>query len=182
MLSFYVSLVETEEEKSLVEDLYIKYEQDMYNVAFSILHNKYDAEDAVQEAFLRVIENLDKISRVPADERGYYVVIISRNTSINLYNKRKRINEYPLEDIDKMEDDYSIEDMLDTKYSVEKIKSILAKLAETDFEVLNMSLIHGFSNEEISQMLGIGNGAVRQRICKAKKNLRKALEKENIYG
>ena len=64
MLSFYVSLVETEEEKSLVEALYIKYEQDMYNVAFSILHNNYDAEDAVQEAFLRVIENLDKINRI----------------------------------------------------------------------------------------------------------------------
>ena len=181
MLSFYLSMVETEEDRSLIEELYIKYEQAMYNSAIGILHNKYDAEDAVQEAFLRIINNIEKIKRVPADERGYYIVIISRNTSVNLLRKKERRNEITIEGIYDMPDDISIEDITESENGVENIKRALSTLADTDFEVLNMSLIHGFTNNEISEMLGIGDGAVRQRLYKAKKNLRKALEKENNY-
>ena len=51
-------MAETDDEKSLVEELYIKYEQAMYRTAFSILHNKHLSEDAVHIAFVRVIKYL----------------------------------------------------------------------------------------------------------------------------
>ena len=57
-LSFYISLAETAEDKSLIERLYNGYERYMYAVAFSVLHNEQDAEDTVHEAFLRIIKNL----------------------------------------------------------------------------------------------------------------------------
>lgn len=55
-LSFYISLAETAEDKSLIERLYNGYERYMYAVAFSVLHNEQDAEDTVHEAFLRIIK------------------------------------------------------------------------------------------------------------------------------
>ena len=53
MLSIYLSMVETEEEKDLVTELYNTYKQILFNVSMSILHNTADAEDAVQETFVR---------------------------------------------------------------------------------------------------------------------------------
>lgn len=61
MLSIYLSMVETEEEKDLVTELYNTYKQILFNVSMSILHNTADAEDAVQETFVRIISNLSKI-------------------------------------------------------------------------------------------------------------------------
>ena len=54
-------MVETEEEKDLVTELYNTYKQILFNVSMSILHNTADAEDAVQETFVRIISNLSKI-------------------------------------------------------------------------------------------------------------------------
>lgn len=47
MISFYLSLLDTPEEKSMFEQLYRLYRQDMYKRAYGILKNKYDTEDAV---------------------------------------------------------------------------------------------------------------------------------------
>ena len=51
MLAIYLSMLETNEEKNQFEQLYIKYKQDMYAVAYGILKNKEDAEDAVHQSF-----------------------------------------------------------------------------------------------------------------------------------
>lgn len=59
MLSFYLSMVETDEERDLVTRLYYTYERMMYKIALGILKNPHDAEDAVSEAFIRLIKNLD---------------------------------------------------------------------------------------------------------------------------
>ena len=58
MISVYLSLIETDKEKSLIEELYDKNKQTMYSIAFSNLHNRTDAEDAVHEAILRAIIRL----------------------------------------------------------------------------------------------------------------------------
>ena len=55
MLSTYLSMVETEEEKSLVEKLYNTYEQKMYFVAYSVLQNVQDTEDAVIAAIIAAL-------------------------------------------------------------------------------------------------------------------------------
>ena len=57
MLAIYLSMLETNEEKNQFEQLYIKYKQDMYAVAYGILKNKEDAEDAEHKSFLKIADN-----------------------------------------------------------------------------------------------------------------------------
>ena len=52
MIEIYLSVLDSEEDKDLFEEWYRLYRGSMYNIAFSILHNKEDAEDALNEAFL----------------------------------------------------------------------------------------------------------------------------------
>lgn len=60
MLSFYLSMLEADEDKNKFEELYMKYRDDMYNIAFSILHNCEDAEDAVHDTFVSIANNFEK--------------------------------------------------------------------------------------------------------------------------
>ena len=57
----YMQMLETPEEKSKFEQLYLEYKGLMFHVAYEILHNEQDAEDAVHQAFVKIAENIKKI-------------------------------------------------------------------------------------------------------------------------
>ena len=60
----YLQMVETAEQRLMLETLYMTNRQLMYGVAFRILRNQEDAEDAVHQAFVKIAENITKISDV----------------------------------------------------------------------------------------------------------------------
>ena len=72
MLEMLLLMVETDDDKELVTKLFETYRQRMYNLAYGILKNDHDAEDAVSNAFMRIINNLHKISDPESNKtRGY---------------------------------------------------------------------------------------------------------------
>ena len=93
MINLYLSVLETDEDRCQFEDIYRQYKNRMYKFAISILHNSEDAEEVVHQSFLTIANNFDKIKSFSCHEMNSYIVIIIRNTSINLYNKNKRYTE-----------------------------------------------------------------------------------------
>ena len=75
----YLQMIESEEDKSKFEAIYNKYRYLMFSVANRVLNNQYDAEDAVHQAFLSIIDNLNKVREVDCPETRSYVVIITEN-------------------------------------------------------------------------------------------------------
>lgn len=71
----YLALIETEEEKRKFERIYTDYRQTMYFAAYRILQNVHTAEDAVHQAFLRVIDHLDKIDEKTVTKRGAFSLL-----------------------------------------------------------------------------------------------------------
>ena len=84
MLQIYLAAADSAEDRSLIEFLYTEYKQVMYKTAVSILHNNEDAEDAVHEAFLRVIKNISKFRKYSCNENVSYLVIIVRGIALNM--------------------------------------------------------------------------------------------------
>ena len=70
MLIYYLQMLDTPEEKVKFEQIYLKYRGLMYQVADGILHNRQDAEDAVHNAFLRVIKHFKKFQSTPLQDQG----------------------------------------------------------------------------------------------------------------
>ena len=90
MINLFLSILETEEDKSFFEDLYLKHRQSMYAVAYSILNNVEDSEDAVHHAFLIIADNFEKVKSIPRHRIKSCIVIIVMNVSINNYNRSKK--------------------------------------------------------------------------------------------
>ena len=84
-------MVETEEEKDLVTELYNTYKQILFNVSMSILHNTADAEDAVQETFVRIISNLSKIDCANEKRSKAYIFVVTRNICYDILRKKHKV-------------------------------------------------------------------------------------------
>ena len=70
-----------------IEDCYELYEQKMFRVALSVLHDESLAEDAVQDAFLQLIRHKVHFEKTDSDECKRYIITVIKNASINIYNK-----------------------------------------------------------------------------------------------
>lgn len=75
MLQVYLNLLDTQEDKEKFEQLYALYKDKMYKVAYQILHNRHDAEDAVHDSVIAIIDNLEKIKKIK----------LSRNMELHCY-------------------------------------------------------------------------------------------------
>lgn len=173
MLAIYLSMIDTPQEKLLFETLYRENLQDMYAVAFSVLNNKEDAEDAVHQSFLKIADNFAKISQMPRNELKAYIVIISRNTAINMYNSNKRRAEHTAELTDNLPDsgyEYHEEDH-------SQLVAAIKQLPQMYKDVLFLYYLQGFSAKQTAAQLGITANAVRQRALRARQMLKKIMER-----
>ena len=73
----YLAMIDSPEDQSKFERVYHKYRYLMLHIAKQILHNHHDAEDAVHQAFVAIIENIEKISDVDSPKTRSFVVIIT---------------------------------------------------------------------------------------------------------
>lgn len=168
----YLAMIETAEEQDRFERIYLKYRYLMLHVATKILQNHHDAEDAVHQAFLSVIQNMDKFSDVESPKTRSLLVIIVERKSIDILRKRQRENFVELN-----EDILGIEIPEPNDYG---LADAISRLPAHYREVLLMRYDNGLTNREIANLLGITESGVRKILGRAKRALRSELQKEGI--
>lgn len=174
MINIYLSALDNAEDKAKFKDLYIKYKQRMYAVAYKILHNIEDSEDAVHEAFIAIADNFEKIKNFSCQELQSYIVIIVRNTSINIYRKNQK-NSERLAGLDDNQLTVNV-NFFENIDRDELIKAI-SNLPLIYKDILFLHYFRKYTTKEISKMLDISVDAVWKRIERAKKLLKQELEK-----
>lgn len=174
MLQTYLSALDSTEDKSLIEFLYTEYKQIMYKTAVSILHNNEDAEDAVHEAFLRVIKNISKFRKYSCNENLSYLVIIVRGIALNmlaLKNKKVELSE----DLPGSDD---IEQTAEINITYEQVVKNIKNLSPALKNVATLMWVNQLSEKEISQLLDMNINTVRSYVSRARAILNK-VNKEN---
>ncbi len=164
----------------LINELFETYKEMMFKIAMGILHNRSDAEDAVQDAFLWIINNLSKITQIPCHERGNYFATIIEHRSIDIY--RKKTN-HPTENFDEQLDlraDERVEETALSNATVDEIKSAMNELSGGDYEMLYLYLFKQMSPKEIGETMGISENNIRSYIKRARKRFVKILHKRGI--
>ncbi len=179
MISFYLSLLDTPEEKSKFEQLYRLYRQDMFKMAYGILENKYDAEDAVHESFMRVMKKLTKISEINCPQTHAYLLIIVKRVVLKILSKQTKTIVVDTDTVE-ITDDFGLEEYVISNMEFERIKYILEQLSDDYYEVLFLELFMEFSISDIAEQLGLTYENTKKRLQRAKKKFREiAEEKEN---
>lgn len=94
----YLQMLETAEDRAAFEQLYLTYRSLMYRIAYGILRNQQDAEDAVHQAFLSMIGGFRKINKIECPKTKAFCVIVVERKSLDLLRIRKRdIDSYDVE-------------------------------------------------------------------------------------
>lgn len=169
MLQLYLAAVDSTEDKSLIEFLYTEYKQIMYKTAMSILHNDEDAEDAVHEAFLRVIKNISKFHRYSCNENVSYLVIIVRGIALNMLAKSN--NTVTLSDNIPSEED--VEAKTEISITYEQVVKNIESLSPALKNIATLRWVNDLSEKEISEMLDMNINTVRSSISRARAILNK---------
>ncbi|WP_353094135.1 sigma-70 family RNA polymerase sigma factor [Tissierella praeacuta] len=177
----YLAMIENDSDKSKFERLYITYKQIMFYRAKEILRDSHLAEDAVHQAFINIIKNLDKIDENNCHKTKAFIVIVIENSAIDMYRKLKKEKNISIDDIGYEIKDmtYSAEDIFEENNESTIIKAI-ASLPLSYSLVIRLKYSHGYSNNEIAQILNINEDNVRKRLSRGKKKLAKILERLEI--
>lgn len=166
----YLAMIDSPDDQAKFERVYNKYRYLMLHVAYKILQNHHDAEDAVHQAFISIIENIDKISEVNSPKTRSYIVIITERKAIDLLRTIQKRQTLELnEDIAGVEIPFEMDN---------PIATAIAKLPAQYREVLLLRYHNGFSAKEISSILNISDSGVRKLIGRAKIALQEEIEKE----
>lgn len=93
MLTLYLSLIDTQEERDKFERLFHQYERCLKYTAQNILFDEHLAEDAVQETFIRIISCLDKIDESDEHKTIAFLITVIKNISYDMKRKRNKTQE-----------------------------------------------------------------------------------------
>lgn len=172
MLAVLLAALESEAGKQKFTGIYMQYHTQMEQTALRILKNQHDAEDAVQNAFMQMIRHFEKIDEIPCEELPFWIICIVKNEARVVLRKNQRT--VPLEDWD------GFTQNIDEITGYTELVAVFARLPAIYRAVLEMKLLHGYSDKEIAQRLGISEIAASTRAARGRALLREIVEKEGF--
>ncbi len=155
-----------EERQECQREFYKRFAGKMMVVCTRYAKDKLEAEDMLQDGFIKVFDNIGKFKQEGSLEGWVRRIMV--NTALN----KIRTNKMKFEDIDGMGSQFVDGDsgILD-KLSEEAILKIIAQLPNGYRYVFNMFAIEGFTHREIAEKLGIEEASSRSQYAKARKYL-----------
>lgn len=159
------------------ELLYNTFASKMYGVSLRYAGNAEDAQDILQEGFIKVYRNLERF-RAEGSFEGW-IRRIFVNTAIEHY--RRTVNMYPVSETQEnnVEDkDWSAFD----KLAVKDLMKIIQELSPGYRAVFNLYVVEGYTHKDIAGMMGISEGTSKSQLARAKailKNIITGKQKES---
>lgn len=157
------------------KEIFLPLSGQMYRTAYALLGNPQDAEDAVQEAFIRLWQMRDRLDV----EEGLptYCTTLTRNLCIDTL-RRGRLNESErrAEEVT-MADEHEASTALETAEAVAEVEEAISALPEHQRRVTEMSVVEGRSAQEIEQETGFSAVNVRVLLSRGKHKLQQLLRR-----
>lgn len=146
-----------------------QYASTLYRVAFSVMRNASDAEDSVQEAFLRVLRHRETLG----DIRDHRVWLIRIVWNIVLDRKRRAKTRPETDDVSELArilptNEMSAEEVASAAQHHAHVLSCVDRLPAREREVMMLSAFEELSSVEIASVLGVTESSVRSRLFRAR--------------
>ncbi len=169
-------------ELAAYEEIVRRYKDQLLNFVFRFLNNHEEAEDVVQETFLRVYRNRFAYTRIAKFSTWIYT--IAGNLARTELRRRKRRRFFSLSDMGLEDRDYEISDEVfnpetqaNSTLGEELIQREISKLSPKFREVIILRDVQELSYEEISKIIRVPIGTVKSRVNRARLRLQHRLKK-----
>lgn len=157
--------------------LYDRYSPKMLSVCYRFAHNRQDAEDMLQEGFIKVFTQIGSFERKGAFEGWIRRIVV--HTCINILKKEKKFSE----SVELSHADHYIQVREDAIPAIMQAKQVVEciRLLPLGYKtVLNLFAIEGYSHKEIAEMLDIGESTSRSQFTRARTMLESILVRKKI--
>ncbi|MFL5752303.1 MAG: RNA polymerase sigma factor [Bacteroidia bacterium] len=153
--------------------LYQKFAGKMMAVCFRYCKNRQEAEDVLQEGFIKVFRSISKFQGSGSFEGWVRRIMV--NTALEELRRRK--NQLLTDDIDEIyvqpESDLRTEEKINAKELIRLIQELPAGYQL----VFNLNVIEGYTHKEIGEMLGINEGTSKSQLAKARAYIQRLMSK-----
>lgn len=158
-------------DRGMQEELYKRFAPKMYAVCMRYANNADDAQDLLQEGFIKVYRNLEKFRAEGSFEGWVRRVFV--NTSIEHFRRKNTLYSITEKEENVIEDaDITALDNLAEK----DIINLIQELSPGYRTVFNMYVVEGYSHKEIGNILGISEGTSKSQLARAKAILQKKVQ------
>ena len=154
--------------------MYKLYYKSMYSVCLRIVNDEGEAEDIMQESFLKAFRKIDTYRGEVSFGAWLKKIVINRSLD---HLKKKKVQFEEVSTRMQLPDDNEEYREVD----LEQIKKAIRSLPDGYRTILSLHLIEGYDHEEISEILGISNSASRTQYSRAKAKLKELLKGQEIY-
>lgn len=146
---------------------FLPYHGKLYRIAYRFLQDTEDAEDIVQEAYIRLWSKRDSLELLENAEA--FAIIIVRNMCLDFLRKNKReFHPYDLE----MPDRECFTKQMEIEDQIRQVESIMDSFPKQQRMVMLLKHWDGFSDEEIEQITGLSRANIKMIISRARKKIR----------
>lgn len=159
-------------DRRIQEELYRRFSSKMYAVCLRYASNSDEAQDILQDGFIKVFKKLDSF-RGDGSFEGW-VRRIFVNTAIEYFRRKKYMQPVTEKEENTIEGKYvSVLDEL----AEQDILELVTQLSPGYRTVFNMYVVEGYSHKEIGEMLGISEGTSKSQLSRAKAILQDLVKK-----
>lgn len=151
----------------------------LYRFAKRIINNLPEAEDIVQEVFIRLWKKRDHLEEYRSVEA--FAMIITKNLCYDYLKSKKRLTG-ELTNLNDRGSEYTVELQTEFADSHNLIKELITRLPDKQRMIIQLRDIEGFEFEEIAEITGINTNAVRVNLSRARKTIRESIVKKHNYG
>ena len=190
MISMLIAGIENDFERAFMENVYKRFYTKMSKTAFSIVLSENDAEEIVQESFVRLIDNIETLMSVDNEKLPAYLMATVRNTALNFIERKNNELKHVLysdksnDILEQLPDDSEMPELIFLrKEEQEVVAKALPLLPERDFLLLEAKYVLDIPNDELAKQFNISPNSIRTYIMRAR---RKAyalyLKEEKSHG
>ena len=158
-------------EDVLFQELFKTHSRDLYKFLYYKYGEENNPQDLVQEAFIKLWNNCDK---VPPEKARSFLFTVANNQMLNELAKKKTVIKYRQEK-PKAYTNETPEFMFEESEYMNKLQTAIESLSEPQRVAFLLNRIEGKKHEEIAEMLGISRKAVEKRIYAALATLREKI-------
>ena len=171
MILFYLSIIDSEDDREWLAGVYKEHKQFMLNTAYYYIKNEEDAKDAVHEVFLRLCKNITAVPRDPIVLKIYLFTAI-RNVCYTLIRKRTKHPVLSLDEQFATPSDTDVQNIIASKTLYEQVIEYIEKMPIIYCEVLTLYYVCKSKPADISKILKIPYKTAEVRLYRGKKLLK----------